>query len=258
MQFALSLPRPAPVAQEVADKHSFWTCSYSVRRNRRTEKKTAFGATWLDALTSAAEGMRRMIPPGEEQDWQTQDGVESWRILPKLVPANGSYGEHMRMSGELAAEERIRQETSGTLPVYALKLRNKKKRQYLHFTVTMPEAVPRQVWEKSDDPYWKCTVSVEKRGRTTVRALYDDLWMGALESAFEAMRRMIPEDEECDWETPEGLSGWIVFSKKIPIGWGYAFHRKLREMVLEEERKFVADIERRRLQHERKQLRGKR
>jgi hypothetical protein len=45
--------------------------------------------------------------------------------------------------------------------------------------------------------------------------------MGALESAFEAMRRMIPEDEECDWETPEGLSGWIVFSKKSPIDWGY-------------------------------------
>jgi hypothetical protein len=85
MQLALWMPRPAPVAPEVADKHSFWICNYSLRRNRKTQKKAACGATWLDALTSAAEGMRLMIPPGEEQDWQTQDGVESWRILPKLV-----------------------------------------------------------------------------------------------------------------------------------------------------------------------------
>jgi len=258
MQFALYMPKPAPVAPEVADKHSFWICDYSVRRNRKTVLKTAYGATWLDALTGAAEGMRRMIPSGEEQDWQTQDGIESWRIFPRLVAANGSYEDHLRMSGELAARERERQEVSEVVPVYSLKLRNKRKRQQLHFTVTMPKAVPRKVWEKSDHPYWKCTVTVEKRGKATAQDFYDDVWTGAIENAFEAMRRMIPEEEECDWETPEGLSGWIVFSKTIPISWGYAFHCKLWKMVVEEERKFVADIERRRLRSEGKQLLGKR
>ena len=105
MQFALYMPKPAPVAPEMADKHSFWTCDYSVRRNRKTVLKATYGATWLDALTSAAEGMRRMIPLGEEQDWQTQDGIESWRIFPRLIAANGSYEDHLRMSGELAARK---------------------------------------------------------------------------------------------------------------------------------------------------------
>ena len=256
MQFALYMPKPAPVAPEVADKHSFWICDYSVRRNRKTVLKTAYGATWLDAFTGAAEGMRRMIPLGEEQHWETHDGVESWRIFPRLVAATGSYEDHLKMSGELAIRERERQEASKAVPVYSLKLRNKKRRQHLHFTVTMPEAVPREVWEKSDDPYWKCIVTVERRGKATARAFYGDVWTCAIENAFEAMRRMIPEDEECDWETPEGLSGWIVFSKTIPIGWGYAFHRKLRDLVVEEERKFIADIESRRLRSEGEQSRG--
>lgn len=252
MLFTLYMPKLAPVAPDVADKHSFWTCSYSMRCNRKSVSKDAYGATWLDAFTAAADGMRRMIPSGEERDWVTDDGIESWRIFPKLVAANGSYEDHLRISGELASRQMELQEASKAVPVYSLTLRNRKKRQYLHFTVTMPEPVPRAVWEKSDRPYWKCIVTVEKRGKATVRAFHDDVWTGAIGSAFEAMRRMIPEDEECDWETPEGLSDWIVFSKPIPISWGYAFHRRLWDMVVKEERELIADIERRRLASERK------
>lgn len=144
------------------------------------------------------------------------------------------------------------------MPVYSLKLRNRKRRQHLHFTVTMPEVVPREVWDKSNHPYWKCVMTVQKRGKVTTRAFYADVWTGAIGIAFEAMRCMIPEDEECNWETPEGLSGWIVFPKTIPISWGYAFHRKLWDMIVNEERRFVAGIERRRLRSEAKPLRGKR
>jgi len=258
MLFMLYLPKLAPVAQDVAGKHSFWICRYSMHCNRKTVSKDAYGATWLDAFTAAADGMRRMIPSAEERDWVTDDGIESWRIFPKLVAANGSYEDHLRIIGELASRQMELQEASKAVPVYSLALRNMKKRQHLHFTVTMPEPVPREVWEKSDDPHWKCIVTVERRGKVTARAFYDDVWTGAIGSAFEAMRRMIPEDEECDWETPEGVSGWIVFPKIIPIGWGHALYRKLWNMVIAEERKFVADLERRRLRNEGKSLRGKR
>lgn len=81
IQFKLYMPKPAPVASEVADKYAFWICCYSMRYNRKTVSKSAYGATWLDSFTGAAEGMRRLIPSGEEQDWETPDGIASWRIF---------------------------------------------------------------------------------------------------------------------------------------------------------------------------------
>jgi hypothetical protein len=252
MTFSLSMPELVPLAPEVEDRHALWGCDYEMRRGRRTVREKSYGATWLDAMTGAAEGMRRLIPVEEERDWVTEDGIESWRIFPKLVAADGNGEGHVSVDGEAAARQREGQAPDSDLPPYALTLRNRKRRRSLHFTMTMPGTVPRAVWDRTDHPLWACTVTVVKRGKPTSWTLHGEDWTGAIVNAFKLMRRMIPEDEECEWETPEGLPSWCVLPRIVPIGWGYDLYHRISRATEDIRRTYEDDVQRRRLAWEKK------
>ena len=198
----------------------------------------AYGATWLDAFTSAVAGLRRSIPVDELHDWVTMDGIEFWRMFPDMPEAAKAAPLASQPHGE------------ATPPVYSLTLRNRRKKKQLHFTMSMPEAVARPLWARSDAPDWRCSFTVTQRRKTVTKAAYGDDWPGAITNALQAMRRMIPDEEECDWETDEGVPSWCVFPKTVPIAWDYAFHHKLWSMIKAEDRKFQDSIEARRLLHE--------
>jgi hypothetical protein len=236
--FSLRAPVLAPVAPEVAERHAFWMCDYSVKKGRKQARHMAYGATWLDAFTSAVAGLRRSIPVDELHDWVTMDGIEFWRMFPDMPEAAKAAPLASQPHGE------------ATPPVYSLTLRNRRKKKQLHFTMSMPEAVARPLWARSDAPDWRCSFTVTQRRKTVTKVAYGDDWPGAITNALEAMRRMIPDEEECDWETDEGVPSWCVFPKTVPIAWDYAFHHKLWSMIKAEDRKLQDSIEARRLLYE--------
>lgn len=198
----------------------------------------AYGATWVDAFTGAVAGMRRSIPVDELHDWVTMDGIECWRIFPDMPEA--------AKAASLVSQPHV----EATPPVYSLTLRNRRKKKQLHFTMSMPEAVARPLWARSDAPDWRCSFTVTQRRKTVTKVAYGADWPGAITNALEAMRRMIPDEEECDWETDEGVPSWCVFPKTVPIAWDYAFHHKLWSMIKAEDRKLQDSIEARRLLYE--------
>jgi hypothetical protein len=138
---------------------------------------------------------------------------------------------------------------------YMLKLRNLKKRQSLIFSLTMPERVPRPDWYLkmySDiSPYWQCAYSIKKGRQTIARVASGDTWLGALTGALEGMRLAIPEAEERDWKTPEGLDSWCVLPRIIPFGWGYELYSQIARMSDNAEQEFIEGIEARRIARKR-------
>lgn len=238
MLFTLRAPVLAPVAPEVAETHALWMCAYEVKKGRKEARHMAYGATWVDAFTGAVAGMRRSIPVDELHDWVTMDGIECWRIFPDMPEA--------AKAASLVSQPHV----EATPPVYSLKLRNRRKKKQLHFTLSMPEAVAQPLWTRSESPDWRCSFTVTRLRKTVTKDVYGSDWPGAITNALEAMRRMIPDEEECDWETDEGVPSWCVFPKNVPIAWDYAFHHKLWSMIKAEDRKLQDSIEARRLLYE--------
>ena len=93
---------------------------------------------------------------------------------------------------------------------------------------------------------WSCSYIVQSEQGTKEKTVYCETWVGALVIALDGLRRMIPEDEDNDWETSEGLPSWLVFPKIVPSGWGYAEHQRLWKVVREAQAEINARIEQRR------------
>lgn len=234
MHLALQSPVRVRLAPEVAGTLALWMCHYEVRRGRKTVCKSAYGGSWPDALLRAGEGLRCMIPEGETRDWVTEEGVESWRVFPRVIePVAGSDAE----AAPAAQDHAIH---------YMVTLRNRKRRRSLDLTMTMPEPVAQPAWMNTDRPTFRCTVTVRKRRKEVTRHIHGSHWTDAITNGFEYMRSLIPDEEEGDWETADGLPSWCLFPKIVPISWGRDFHRKVWDLVKAEDNKFQAEIERRR------------
>jgi len=191
-----------------------------------------------------------MIPEGEAREWVTRDGIESWRIFPRILEEGARGASDGRREPAATHEVGTQLISQPGQPVYSLKLRNRRRKAYLLFSMTMPEAVPRPAWTRTAKPLWRCTFTVTRRRKTVTKTAFGDDWPQAISIALEAMRRRIPDHEECDWETDEGVSSWCVFPKSVPIGWGYGFHRKLWDMLKVEDAKLQAESEGQRLPYE--------
>lgn len=90
---------------------------------------------------------------------------------------------------------------------------------------------------------WKCSFTVDFDGEISSRTVYSETWIGALVMALEGLRLFIPEDEEKNWETDEGLPSWLVFPKTIPVGLGYAEHHRLWRMIVHEEKSLEGEAD---------------
>jgi hypothetical protein len=77
-------------------------------------------------------------------------------------------------------------------------------------------------------------------------------WLASFLLALDLVRRLIPEGEERDWVDEEGVESWCVLPRSIPFSWGYDLYERISRMSDEAERTFVEDVERRRLDWERK------
>lgn len=134
---------------------------------------------------------------------------------------------------------------------FTLVLRNQKKKRVLKFCLDMPELILRPEWYvmiyKDESQYWRCAYSIKAGRKTDERVAFGDTWISALEGALEGMRLAIPESEERDWKTPEGLESWCILPRVIPISWGYDLYHRISRMSDDAEKEFEADVERRRL-----------
>jgi hypothetical protein len=105
------MPTRQSVDARIAGKTAYyWVCRFEVQRNGKVSNEIASGDNWLQALLMAVEGVRRTIPDDSEQDWQTEDGIPSWVLLPKHVTISWGYELHRKLwdmvrSGE---EEHLR------------------------------------------------------------------------------------------------------------------------------------------------------
>jgi hypothetical protein len=82
-----------------------WFSKYSVTIAGELVEREAAGENALQALQLSIEGVRIRIPAGEEEDWQTKDGVPSWMVFPRSVPINWGYDFYKQIVGVIDKEE---------------------------------------------------------------------------------------------------------------------------------------------------------
>jgi hypothetical protein len=128
---------------------------------------------------------------------------------------------------------------------FNLRLKNCRTKRILEAWVFLPET-KEYIGDTVDKnyTYWICSLTTKKNGRIKSRTVSGDTWIGALLLAIEFIRRMIPDDQEQDWKTDDGLPSWVIFPKEVAIGWGYEFHKKLWKLVQSEEKKLNERIAR--------------
>lgn len=85
-------PRPfvthPPLAPEpVRD----WGSVVTIRLNDVQHCKTIYGANWLGSFLLALSFVQAFIPRGEESEWIDDEGVESWCVLPRIIPFGWGY-----------------------------------------------------------------------------------------------------------------------------------------------------------------------
>lgn len=126
-------------------------------------------------------------------------------------------------------------------PELSLILNNASKRQAIAFSMRIPELESFLDARSEQVSRWRCSYSIKSGNSIQERTAYSETWAGALVMAMEGMRLAIPDEEQNDWTTSDGLPSWLVFPKTIPVGWGYEEHTRLWQLVRSEQ----AEINRR-------------
>ena len=88
----VTYPKGAP--ETVTD----WACIVLVKINESRQSKTVWSANWPGAILLALDYIRSFIPAAEERKWVDADGVESWCVLPKLIPTSWGYHLYSQIS----------------------------------------------------------------------------------------------------------------------------------------------------------------
>jgi hypothetical protein len=91
----------------------------------------------------------------------------------------------------------------------------------------------------------KLTITSEGKRKKFIAAGND--FLEVLLNALEILRNQVPIEDQRDWVDEFGAEFWVVLPRTIPFGWGYALYRKISDLSIREEMKFVATIEKRQL-----------
>ena len=75
-----------------------WGSSVVVNFDGNLHQKIVWSSNWQGSFLLALDYIRRLIPDGQEREWLDEEGVESWCILPKLVPISWGYDLYERIS----------------------------------------------------------------------------------------------------------------------------------------------------------------
>jgi hypothetical protein len=75
-----------------------WGSTVTVDLDGALHRKIVWSSNWPGAFMLALDYIRRFIPDGHEREWLDEDGVESWCVLPKLVPISWGHDLYARIS----------------------------------------------------------------------------------------------------------------------------------------------------------------
>ena len=75
-----------------------WSIRVRVTVDGALHQKTIWSSNWQGSFMLALDFVRRFIPEGQEREWFDEEGVESWCVLPKLVPISWGYDLYERIS----------------------------------------------------------------------------------------------------------------------------------------------------------------
>ena len=89
---------------------------------------------------------------------------------------------------------------------------------------------------KQECSIWIVRYAVWHNDKSESREAVGATWLPALLLAVEYLTRSIPQDEEEDWETAEGISSWVALPSLLPLSWGYDVFREARSAVKEIDR----------------------
>jgi hypothetical protein len=84
---------------------TLWLSKYSVNMDGRKYQREAGGDNWLQALLLAVEGVRRVIPRDEEQEWMTPREIPAWMIFPRVANIGWGYGHWKKLVDHIEEEE---------------------------------------------------------------------------------------------------------------------------------------------------------
>jgi hypothetical protein len=65
---------------------TYWECDLMISFNGVAKAEKVQGANCLQPLLIAVDIIRQKIPENEAADWLSEEGHESWSVLPKMVP----------------------------------------------------------------------------------------------------------------------------------------------------------------------------
>lgn len=70
---------------------SSWITDYEMEIDGRTEIFRSAGVDWLQSFLLALEGVRVRVPVGEEDVWESAEGLPTWMVLPRCLPIAWGY-----------------------------------------------------------------------------------------------------------------------------------------------------------------------
>lgn len=82
-----------------------WKCTVDIDLNGITSRYSLSGATKLQSFLLALDFVRRQFPRGEEEQWNTDEGIPLWIELPRTLPYSWGYDLYRSLSDLLDAEE---------------------------------------------------------------------------------------------------------------------------------------------------------
>lgn len=75
-----------------------WDCEVRIWLDGEERRIVATNVRWVISFWQALECVRSLIPTGEECEWVDDEGLESWCILPRIVPFSWGYDLYHRIS----------------------------------------------------------------------------------------------------------------------------------------------------------------
>lgn len=83
-----------------------WDCEVTICLDGEEQRVTTTNVRWVISFLQALESVRSLIPSGEEREWVDEGDLESWCILPRLIPFSWGYdlyAEIAKLSDEAEA-----------------------------------------------------------------------------------------------------------------------------------------------------------
>ena len=81
-----------------------WSCPYKVSQDGIETSGKISGADWLQALLLAYKGATKPISDSEIE-WENEDGIDAYALIPKMVPISWGYDFYQRLYGYIKSEE---------------------------------------------------------------------------------------------------------------------------------------------------------